>query len=79
MGWANLSKIQLWDYQNNGKYPFMREVETPSSDLVKRNIMHGNADRTRTLLFQTKFQPQGDGGDANLGVGDLIVLHAQIK
>jgi len=72
-------KIELWDYQTNGKHRCMGEVETTASDIVTRKTMRGNGDKTRSLMFQRKFKPQGVDGDDNLGVGDLIVLHAQIK
>jgi len=68
-------KIQLWDYQNSGKHRSMGEVETTTSKIVKRKTMRGNADRTGALMFK----PPGDDADANYSVGDLIVLHAQIK
>jgi len=66
-------KIQLWDYQNSGKHRSMGEVYTTTSEIVKRKTMRGNADRTGAFMFQQKSQPPGEG------VGDLIVLHAQIK
>ena len=42
-------KIQLWDYQNSGKHRSMGEVETTTSEIVKRKTMRGNADKTGDL------------------------------